>query len=161
MALGPLQLLVVAFEKPALDGSILAEVNALRDKGLIRLVEALAVYKDEEGDILSLEGTDLSYDEFVGAGHTIGALIGLRDGSLEEAKQAAAQMAINADDLYENGLTDERIQGIAERIPEGGGAMLLLVEHAWLKPLRNVVREQGGIVLAQDFLSPEALLGLI
>jgi uncharacterized membrane protein len=161
MALGPLQLLAVAFEKPTLDGSVLAELNALRDRGFIRLVDALAVYKDEAGDVTTVETSDLSYDEFVGAGHTIGALIGLSTGNIDVAREAAAQMAINADYLYENGMSEERIASIADAIPAGGGALLMLVEHVWLKPFRDAARMQGGIVLAQDFLSPEALLGLL
>lgn len=161
MPLGPLQLIAVAFEKPALDGSIITELNALREHGLIRLVEVLAVYKDDEGNVTSVEATDLSYDEFVGAGHTIGALIGLGTGSVEAAQEAAARMAINADYLYENGMSEERIANLSEAIPTGGGALLLLIEHVWMKPIRDVVRAQGGIVLAQDFLSPEVLLGLM
>jgi hypothetical protein len=35
-----------------------------------------------------------------------------------------------------------------------------MVEHLWALPLRNVVREAGGILLSQDFLSPETLIGL-
>ena len=161
MSLGPLQLIAIAFDNPTLDGSIITELNALRDYGLIRLVEALIVYKDDAGDVVTVETSDLSYDEFVSAGHTIGALIGLGTGSIDVAQEAAARMAINADYLYENGMSEERIANLSEAIPPGGGALLMLVEHVWMKPFRDVVRAQGGIVLAQDFLSPEALLGLI
>ena len=47
---------------------------------------------------------------------------------------------------------------ISDQIPVGGGALLMLVEHTWLIPLRNSVWDQGGVVLAQEFLSPETLL---
>ena len=49
MAFGPIQLIVVGFDNPEPDGSMIAELNAVRDQGFIRLVDALGVYKDDEG----------------------------------------------------------------------------------------------------------------
>src|SRR5690606_28818300 len=96
MALGPLQLVVIGFDEPALDGSILAELNAIRDKGFIRLVDALGVHKDEEGAIWSVEVSDLSEDEAMLAGAAIGALIGLGAGGAEGAEAGAVEGALAA-----------------------------------------------------------------
>jgi hypothetical protein len=41
-----------------------------------------------------------------------------------------------------------------------GAALLMLVEHRWLIPLRDAIRAQGGIVYAQEFLSPETLTAI-
>jgi hypothetical protein len=38
--------------------------------------------------------------------------------------------------------------------------MLPVTEHTWAIPLRDALRASGGIMVAQDFLSPEALIGL-
>ena len=182
MPLGPIQLIVVGFDSPEPDGSVLTELNAIRDQGFIRLVDALGVYKDEDGSVWSAEVTDLSEEETVLAGAAIGGLIA--------AGSAAADIAMNVDvedevdaeiagdimadvvtegalagaaraaDLYEYGLAAEDILSIADQIPVGGGALLMLVEHTWLMPLRNAIRAQGGSVLAQEFLSPEALLSI-
>lgn len=46
MSLGPLQLIVIGFDAPEPDGSVLAELNAIREQGFIRLVDALGVIKD-------------------------------------------------------------------------------------------------------------------
>ena len=48
-----------------LNGSIVAELNAIRDRGFIRLVDALGVHKDDEGAIWSVEVSDLSDDEAI------------------------------------------------------------------------------------------------
>lgn len=59
---------------------------------------------------------------------------------------------------YEYGMAPEEIDTVSEDIPEGGAAILLLLEHLWALPLKNAVREAGGIFISQDFLSPETLV---
>ena len=54
MALGPLQLVVIGFDRPTPDGSILAELTAVRTQGFIRLVDALGVHKDSKGAVWSV-----------------------------------------------------------------------------------------------------------
>ncbi len=177
MPFGPIQLIVIGFDHPEPDGSILAELNAVRDQGLIRLVHALAVYKDEEGSVWSAEVSDLTEDEAVLTGAAIGGLIA--------AGVAGTRAALNADDeidvddatdvvaegvaaccslsaeRYEYGLSAENLLAISDQIPVGGGALLMMIEHTWLTPLRSVIRRnQGGIGSAQEFLSPEALLAI-
>ncbi len=38
--------------------------------------------------------------------------------------------------------------------------MMLVVEHVWAIGFRNAMRDSGGILIAQDFLSPEALIAV-
>ena len=38
--------------------------------------------------------------------------------------------------------------------------MMLVIDHQWAIPFRNAMRAQGGILISQDFLSPEALIAL-
>jgi uncharacterized membrane protein len=65
-----------------------------------------------------------------------------------------------AGEEYEYGLDDDALASIAEDIPPGGGALLAVIEHRWAIPFRNAVRDQGGILIAQDFLNPEMLITL-
>ena len=160
MTLGPLQLIVIGFDAPEPDGSVLAEMRAIREQGFIRLVDALGVYKDEEGAVWSVEGSDVGEDEAVLAGAAIGALMGLGAAGVEGAEIGALAGAERAAEVYEFGLDAEDIMAIAEQIPVGGAALLMLVEHRWLIPLRDAIRAQGGIVYTQEFLSPETLTAI-
>jgi uncharacterized membrane protein len=155
-----MQFIVISFDEPDFDGSIIRAINDVRNKGLIRLVDALAIVKDDEGDITTLQVSDLSAAEAALAGAAIGGLIGLGTGDLEFAKTAADEGALSFIDNYEFGLLPEDIDAIAEEIPDGGAALIMLVEHPWLIPLRKAVRMQGGVILAQDFLSVETLLDI-
>jgi uncharacterized membrane protein len=160
MTLGPLQLIVIGFDAPEPDGSVLAELRAIREQGFIRLVDALGVVKDEEGAVWSAQVSDVEEEEAVLAGAAIGALMGLGAAGAEGAEVGALPGAERAAEVYEYGLDAEDIQAIADQIPEGGAALLMLVEHRWLIPLRDAIRAQGGIVYTQEFLSPETLTAI-
>lgn len=158
MTIGPLQLLVVGFVDPKLDGSILGALTDASAAGAIKVIDLLGVYKDEDGTVLAAEATDLTEDEAMTYGAWVGALIGLRAAGEEGAEAGAIAGAIHAMDEYEYGIDAEGLATIADDIPPGGAGMLLVIEHTWAIPLRDALRASGGILIAQDFLSPEALI---
>jgi len=160
MAIGPLQLLVVGFVDPQLDGSILGALAEASASGSIRVVDMLGVYKDADGTVLAAQATDLTQDEAVTYGAWVGALIGLGAGGELGAEIGAVAGAIDAMDEYEYGVDAEGLATIADDIPAGGAGMLLVIEHTWAIPLRDAMRASGGILIAQDFLSPEALIAI-
>ncbi len=160
MTIGPLQLLVVGFVDPKLDGSVLGALADASDAGMIRVVDLLGVYKDEDGTVLAAEATDLTEDEAITYGAWVGALIGLGADGVEGAEAGAIAGAIHAMDEYEYGIDADGLATIADDIPPGGAGMLLVIEHTWAIPLRDAIRASGGIMIAQDFLSPEALIAI-
>jgi uncharacterized membrane protein len=160
MEIGPLQLLVVGFADPKLDGSILDSLAEASDAGLIKVVDLLGVYKDENGEVLAAEMSELTEDEAMTYGAWLGALVGLGAGGTEGAEMGAVIGAMNAADEYEYGLDEEALATIAEDIPAGGAAMMLVIDHQWAIPFRNAMRASGGILITQDFLNPEALIAL-
>ena len=76
------------------------------------------------------------------------------------AEVGAMAGALAAMDEYEYGLDADSLVTIAEDIPPGGAAMIVVIEHKWAIPFRDAARASGGILIAQDFLSPEALIAL-
>lgn len=158
--IGPLQMLVVGFTDPQLDGSILSELIDASESGTIRIVDMLGVYKDEDGDVLAAEMSDLTADEAMVYGAWVGGLVGLGAGGAEGAELGAVAGAISALDEYEYGLDEESLASIADDIPAGGAALMVVIEHVWAIGFRNAMRNSGGILIAQDFLSPEALIAL-
>lgn len=158
--IGPLQLLVVGSEAPKLDGSVLAALEDASASGVIKVVDALGVYKADNGDIVAAEFSDLDVEQAMVYGAWVGALVGLGVGGEAGAELGAVAGAVSALDEYEYGLDAESIETIAADIPAGGAALMLVIEHTWAIPLRNALRESGGILIAQDFLSPEALIAL-
>ncbi len=158
MAMGPVQLLVLGFAEPNFTGKIAAEVDRLRQNEMIRLVDLLIVEKDEAGEITTIQMSDLSVDEAMELGAVAGALIGLGTGD-EEAVEAGALLGAEAG---EDGhlIADEEAWYIADTIPEGSVAAVVLIEHLWAIPLREAIVDAGGISLADEWIHPQDLIAV-
>jgi len=77
MAIGPVQLIVLGFNHPDFHGEIIEELERLHDSGTVRVIDALAVYKDANGELEAEHLSNLTQEEAVEVGSKIGALIGL------------------------------------------------------------------------------------
>ncbi len=155
---GPVQILVVGFKDPDFKGEILAELQRLKDLDIIRLVDLVAVYKDQDGEIAAIELSDLSPDESAQFGAIAGALIGLgADGEegAEAGALAGAEAAIESEGEF---LGDEMVWSIADTIPFGTAAAVALIEHRWAIGLRDAIRGAGGFPLADTWIHPEDLV---
>jgi uncharacterized membrane protein len=162
MAIGPVQLIVLGFVQPDFKGEVIAELERLRQSDTIRVIDALAVYKHDDGEIETQRLSNLTDAEEVELGAKIGALIGLGMAGEEGAAagaEAGAELAAEGLEIFGD---DEGWDVLAE-IPAGSAAALLLIEHHWAVPLRNAVAKAGGFRLADGFISPIDLItiGLI
>ena len=101
MAIGPVQLLVLGFNEPDFHGEIIAELERLRQSDTVRVIDALAVYKDAEGEIEVAHLSNLSKDEAIELGSKIGALIGL---GIEGEEGAEAGALAGAEAAAEDGI---------------------------------------------------------
>ena len=77
MSLGPVQLLVVAFDRPDFSGEVLQELERLRESDVVRVIDLLVVHKSAQGVVRRLHHSDLTAGEAEGAGAVVGELIGL------------------------------------------------------------------------------------
>jgi len=153
MAIGPVQLVVLGFSQPDFHGEIIAELERLRASDTVRVIDALAVYKDADGDIEVEHLSNLSTDEAVELGSTVGALIGLGIEGEEGAEAGAlAGAEATADGVHV--FTDEEAWDVLEDIPDDSAAALLLLEHHWAVPLRDAVMRAGGFRISDGFISP-------
>ncbi len=155
---GPIQLLVLGFpDENKLRGALLDEVLRLTESGLIRVVGLQAVLKDEQGEVAAVGFTQLSDEERIKLGAAVGALIGLGAAG-ETGAVAGAQAGAETVAQKEFGMSPEQIEDIADDIPVGTAAAFLLIEHLWAKRFKEIARAQDGVLLANGFISPEALV---
>jgi uncharacterized membrane protein len=153
---GPMQLLVIGFENPEFNGQIRRELESVMERGIIRLIDLLFIWKDKKGNIKSLEATQLDEEERMSFGAVVGGLIGYGAGGEEGALKGIEEGAVAA--AQENyGITEEDILEITEAIPEGTAAAILIIEHLWAKNLKQAIRDAGGILISQGMLTPELL----
>jgi uncharacterized membrane protein len=160
MSIGPVQLIVLGFPEPNFHGEIVAELERLRETDTVRVIDALAVHKDADGEVEVAHLSNLTDDEAIELGSVVGALIGLGiDG--EEGMQAGAEAGAMA--AAEDGadvFSDEDAWDVMDEIPNGSAAALVLLEHTWAIPLRNAVVAAGGFRIGDGFISPLDLIAV-
>ena len=160
MAIGPVQLLVLGFNHPDFQGEVVAELERLRESDTVRVIDALAVYKDAEGEIEVAHLSNLTKDEAIELGSKVAALIGLGIEG-EEGMEAGAE--IGAQHAAEEGISvfsDEEAWDVLEDIPNDSAAALILIEHHWAVPLRDAIARAGGFRLSDGFISPLDLVAI-
>ena len=162
MAIGPVQLIVLGFKHPEFHGEIIAELERLRDSDTVRVIDALAVHKDADGEIEVMHLSNLSKEEAIELGSTVGALIGLGIEG-EEGMAAGAEAGAEAGADGVSVFSDEEAWDVLEDIPNDSAAALILLEHHWAVPLRDAVVRAGGFRLSDGFISPLDLveIGLV
>ncbi len=160
MSFGPMQVMVFGFgDGSGLHGAVLAELRRLREQQVVRVVDMLVVAKDEDGDVVAVEGSGLTDDEQTELGAVVGALIGLGAGG-EEGMEIGAELG--AEEAAEGGVSPlaDNVWYIADAVPPGQVAVVAVLEHQWAIPLRDAILSSGGERLADEWLHPEDLITL-
>lgn len=156
MAIGPVQLLVLGFDHPNFQGEVLGELRRLRDDDMVRVIDALAVYKAVGGEVTALKETQLSGEEMAEFGAVVGALIGVGAGiGAEAGAEAGAERVVE-----QGGVFGENAWDALAEIPEDSAAALILLDHRWAIPLRDAIARAGGVRLASEFISPLDLVAV-
>ena len=126
MITAPLQYLVVGFEGNQLSGEIIAELRALREQGIARVVDVVLVKRDREGKVTQQEVSDLSPEEAKLYSTFAGDLLGL--------------------------FTEEDVTELASEIPNGSAAAIALLEFMWATKLRDAIRRANGVVYSEGLI---------
>lgn len=159
MSIGPVQLIVLGFSQPEFHGEIIAELERLRESDTVRVIDALAVHKDADGEIEVAHLSNLSKEEAIELGSKIGALIGLGiegEEGLEAGALAGADAAADGIEVF----SEEAAWDVLEEIPNDSAAALLLIEHHWAVPLRDAIAQAGGFRISDGFIAPEDLVAI-
>jgi uncharacterized membrane protein len=149
-------LLVIAFANGKFDGRVLEELRRLREHDVVRLLDLLFVVKDEDGAVFELETSDLSEAESAEYGALVRELFGFTGdpGTAGRGRDAVAGVAQNGSllDLAEAWF-------LADVIPAGTAAAVVLLEHRWAIPLRDAVEAADGHDLVDTWVHPRDLAG--
>jgi hypothetical protein len=128
---GPVDVVVLAAGEPRLNGSVFAELEKQAASGTIRVLDAMLLLKDEEGNRASLDLEDLSPEMKAAVGFIETGTRGLFDSE-------------DAETLYEG------------MVP-GSAVFALAIEHAWAVNLVNALHD-AGVELALNFRVPAPII---
>lgn len=154
--LGPVQLLAVQFDDVEhFSGEIMRALKNLRRKGLIRVIDILFVAKDDGNELTTFKHSDLSDEELADFGSVLGAMLGLNkpDQATDmDALGTALEMA-----KANFGLNYSDVRDLADKIKPGQAAGIMLFENMWAMDLVEAIRNSGGRVIVQGYVTAGAM----
>ena len=141
--IGPVQVLVVGFDRPTFSGEVLAELSRLREAGIVRLIDVLLVSRSGDGTLQTLEPPD-------GFAADLG---GLAAEVLGQPTDAVAQPDSVAAEPDATKIESASTWSLADAIPMGRTAAVALIEHSWAAPLSAAIQRAGGSPLEETWLA--------
>ena len=136
----PLQVIALSFSRDVgAEDRILAEVDRLRGRGVLRLLDLLFVAKSQDGTVERLAIGD---DEDFGS--LLTAVVPDANGGRAGSASAGGPVFDPAD-----------AQALAGSLQPGTALAFLLVEHHWAAPLFGAIAEAGGMLIGEGFLTAE------
>ena len=131
MTLGPLEYIVIGFDKPEFTGAIATEIEKVVEKRIIRLVDVVVAQKDATGSVDVVEIDNVRDPKFASFAPLLEDRMGL--------------------------LTPEDIITLAEGLPNDSAALILLFEHRWAEKIKDAIADAGGFLVARQTVAPELL----
>jgi uncharacterized membrane protein len=159
MSVGPIQMITIGFEGDRPGEEVREELTRLRESGTIRVIDLLFVSKREDGELVSLQMSDLDESGRREVGAWVGGLIGLGAAGPTGARTGAALGAeVGAADVLE--ASEQQIVDLGEMIPAGTSAAVILFEHRWALPLRDAILRAGGRALGDQWIRIDDLIAI-
>ena len=132
--MGPIDWLLIEFDQP-LTGRAAPPLLDLIDRGLIRILDIMFIWKLSDGSVQAVEISDLPGDEAV----HVEVFDGLATGILGEEDLAAAGEALEVDTR----------------------AIMLVYENTWAAPFAVAVREAGGFLVDHGRIPVQSILAAL
>jgi DNA-binding NarL/FixJ family response regulator len=136
----PLQLIALTFRLEAgAESRLLAEVDRIRGRGVLRVLDMVLVAKGWDGTVEALA---------VGDGEDFGSLLvgiapfGEQNGDRQAAGDGAAGEPAGSG-----------ADALVNSVEPGNAVAFLLVEHLWASPLVDAVSAAGGALVSDNFLT--------
>jgi hypothetical protein len=134
MTVGPLEYIIVGFKGNKFDGSIAREIAKVSEQKVIRIVDAVMIAKDADGNVAVVEFDNKDDPRFADFAPLFADLAGL--------------------------MTPEDILTLAEEIPADTSALAILFEHRWAVDIKDAMAAAGGFLVGRATVPPEVLVEL-
>jgi Family of unknown function (DUF6325) len=131
--LGPIDIVVIAYPPGApMTGEAFPLLLDLVDRGIIRVLDAMFVKKEQDGSFTGFAARDLDQDEVGDFAIFEGASSGL--------------------------LGDDDAAKAADVIEPGSAAAMIVYENRWAAPFAAAVRRNGGVLVDNQRITAQELM---
>ncbi len=135
--LGPVDYVVVEFpaDKADFSGEMAAELSALIDRDVVRVLDLILLKKELDGSVEGFEAHDFG------------------DTDLSGLRGLETELALL--------LAEEDVEAIGAALEPGSVAAVLVWENVWAAPFGSAVRRSGGQLVASGRIPIQALAAAI
>jgi hypothetical protein len=130
---GPIDVVVIGYPAGApMKGDAIPILLDLVDRGIVRVLDALFVRKEDDGTFSGFDFADLDEDSAGDLTVFAGATTGL--------------------------LSDEDVAKVAAEIEPGSAAAMIVYENRWAAPFIGAVQRNGGVLIAYERIGVQELI---
>lgn len=134
--IGPIDIVVIGYPPDApMTGEAVPILLDLVDRGIIRVLDALFVRKDEDGTFSGFNLADLDEDTAGDLTAFAGASTGL--------------------------IHDDDVATTAAEIEPGSAAVMIIYENRWAAPFVSAVIRNGGMLIANERIGVQDLIAAL
>ncbi len=130
--IGPVEYIVVGFPGNQFKGEIAPALADLVDAGTIRIIDIAFAGKDENGDMVAFELSELDPD----------------------VQSALGKLGAEPTGLF----NEEDLMAVAESLDPGSSAAVLAWENIWAKGVAGAIRDAGGELRGYDRIPHEVIV---
>ncbi len=120
--IGPVDYAVLAFPGNRFQGAIAPALADLVEAGTIRLIDVAFVSRDENGDVMAFELTELAPD----------------------VREALDALHIEVQGLF----NDAELLAVGAELEPNSSAAVLVWENVWARKVAQAIRAEGGMLVA-------------
>jgi Family of unknown function (DUF6325) len=129
--IGPVEYLVVAFPGNRFKGEIAPALADLVEAGTIRIIDIAFVGKDEDGQVMGFELSDLD----------------------PQVREGLENLGASPSGLF----NEEDLMAAGEELEPNSSAALLVWENVWAARVAAAIRDAGGVVYDFDRIPHEVV----
>ncbi len=131
--LGPIDIVVIGYPPGApMRGDAVPILLGLVNRGIVRILDALIVRKDQDGSFSSSDPAELDVETA---------------GDLTEFAGASTDL-----------ISDDDVAMVASEMEPGSAAVMLVYENRWAAPFVTAVRRNGGVLIASERIHVQDLI---
>jgi uncharacterized membrane protein len=146
-----IELVIRVFDSPEQAAEALEFVEDLKQRRVIKILNAAILTKDEDGQFSFQDSKEITPQKGRLVGAITGGLVGLLAGPGGAIVGALAGLAAGgaAGKHIDEGFSDKFLENLEQYLQPGKAALILLMEHHWVQPASVAMADVGGYVFQQ------------
>ncbi len=146
----PVEIIIAAFKNENAASEALKELKQAKKDGLINIVDAAVLTKNEKGKIKIKETADMGGGKGFAIGAVIGGVIGVLAGPIGWMALGGGLIGGAAAKFRDGGFSDERLKRVAEGLTPNSSAIIAVVQLTWVREVKRMLAAEATDMVTES-----------